>query len=108
MTCMHLKNFNVFFSLHWLETHFRHAQGHQRAIALTVSINIFFQGRIITVYEVEHQKTVNLSCRNTAIPYVKSFSWKLDFRKFKEIFPYKKQRFLPFTYNSTLFSIKSQ
>ena len=39
-------------------THFRHAQRHQRAGALTGSINIF-QSTIITVYEVEHQKTVN-------------------------------------------------
>ena len=40
------------------ETHFRHVQGHQRAGALTGSINIF-QSTIITVYQVEHQKTVN-------------------------------------------------
>ena len=40
------------------ETHSRHAQGHQRADALTGSINIF-QSTIITVYEVEHQKTGN-------------------------------------------------
>ena len=57
MTCMHLKKFKVFSSLPRPETHFRHAQGHQRAVALTSSINIF-QSRIITVYEVEHQKTV--------------------------------------------------
>ena len=36
----------------------RHAQGHQRAGALTGSINII-PNTIITVYEVEHQKTVN-------------------------------------------------
>ena len=46
----------VFSSLRRPETHFRHAQGHQRADALTGSINIF-QSTIITVYEVEHQKT---------------------------------------------------
>ena len=40
------------------ETHFRHAQGHQRAGALTSSINNF-QSTTITVYEVEYQKTVN-------------------------------------------------
>ena len=57
-TCMHLKKFKVFSSLRRPETRFRHAQGHQRAGALTVSINIF-QSTIITVYEVEHQKTVN-------------------------------------------------
>ena len=45
-------------SLRRPETHFRHAQGHQRAGALTGSINIF-QSTIITVYEVELQKTVN-------------------------------------------------
>ena len=58
MTCMHLKKFNVFSSLRKPETHFRHAQGHQRACALTGSINIF-QSTTITVYEVEYQKTVN-------------------------------------------------
>ena len=58
MTCMHLKMFKVFSSLRRPETHFRHAQGHQRAGAVTGSIN-FFQSTIIRVYEVEHQKTVN-------------------------------------------------
>ena len=58
MTRMHLIKFNVFSSLGRPETHFRHAQGHQRAGALTGSFNIF-QSTIITVYEVEHQKTVN-------------------------------------------------
>ena len=58
MTSMHLKKFKVFSSLRRPETHFRHAQGHQRAGALTGSINSF-QSTIITVYEVEHQKTVN-------------------------------------------------
>ena len=56
-TCMHLKKFEAFSSLHRPKTHFRHAQGHQRASALTVSINIF-QSTTIKVYEVEHQKTV--------------------------------------------------
>ena len=55
---MHLKKFKDFSSLRRPETHFRHAQGHQRADALTGSINIF-QSTITTVYEVEHQKTVN-------------------------------------------------
>ena len=45
-------------SLRRSETLFRHARGHQRAGALTSSINIF-QRTIVTVYEVEHQKTVN-------------------------------------------------
>ena len=58
MTCMHLKKFKVFSSLHRPETHFRHAQGHQRAGALTGSIKIF-QSTTITVYKVEYQKTVN-------------------------------------------------
>ena len=56
---MHLKKFEVFPSLRKPELHFRHAQGHQRANALTGSINIF-QSTTITVYEVEHQKTVNM------------------------------------------------
>ena len=55
---MHLKKFKVFSSLRRPETHFRHAQGHQRASALSGSINIS-ESTIITVYEVEHQKTVN-------------------------------------------------
>ena len=55
---MHLKKFKVFSSLRRPEVHFRRAQGHQRAGALTSSINIF-QSTIITVYEIEHQKTVN-------------------------------------------------
>ena len=40
------------------ETNFRHAQGHQREIAITGSFNII-QITISTVYEVEYQKTVN-------------------------------------------------
>ena len=58
MTCMHLKKFKVSSCLGGSETHFRHAQGHQRAGAATGSINII-QNTIITVYEEEHQKTVN-------------------------------------------------
>ena len=57
MTCMHLKKFNVSSSLRRSETHLRHAQGHQRAGAISCSINIF-QNTINTVYEVESQKTV--------------------------------------------------
>ena len=57
MTCMHLKKFKVFPSLLGPETHFRRAKGHQRAGALSGSIKIF-QITIMTVYEVEHQKTV--------------------------------------------------
>ena len=58
MTCMHPKKSKVFSSLRRPETHFRHAQGHQRSSALTGSIKIF-QSTKITVYEVVHQKTVN-------------------------------------------------
>ena len=57
-TCMHIKKFKVFSSLRRPKTHCRHAQGHQRAVALTSSINIF-QSTTITVNKVEHQKTVN-------------------------------------------------
>ena len=38
------------------------------------------------------------SCRNTSILFVHSLSGKLDFQNFKEIFPYKKQRVLRFTF----------
>ena len=58
MTCMHFKNSKVFFYYSQPETHLRHAQGHQRAGASTGSINII-QNTIFTVYEVDHQKTVN-------------------------------------------------
>ena len=40
------------------ETHFGHAHGHQPANLITASINIF-QSTIVTLHEVEHQKTVN-------------------------------------------------
>ena len=58
MACMHLKKFKVSSSLGRPETHFKHAQGHQRSGASTYSINIF-QSTIITVYEVVHRKTYN-------------------------------------------------
>ena len=58
MTCLQLKKFKVVSSLRRRETNFRHAQGNQRASAITGSINIF-QRTIITIYEVELQKTVN-------------------------------------------------
>ena len=58
MTCMHLKKFKVFSSLRRAETHFRHAQGHQRPGVLTGSITIC-QSTTNTEYEVEYQKTVN-------------------------------------------------
>ena len=58
MTCMHLKKSKVPSSLRRPQPHFRHAQGHQRACALTGSIKVF-QSIIVTVYEVVRQKTVN-------------------------------------------------
>ena len=54
----------VFSSLRRPETHFRHAQGQQHTSALTGSINII-QNTIITVYEVESQKTVNTNLWKT-------------------------------------------
>ena len=57
-TCMHLKKIKFLSSLPRPETYVRHAQGQQRASASTGSINII-ESTIITVYEVEHQKTVN-------------------------------------------------
>ena len=58
LTCMRLKMSQVFPSLPRPEQDFRHAQGHQRACALTSS-NKNFQSTVITVNEVEHQKRVN-------------------------------------------------
>ena len=52
------QEFQVFSSLRRTKTHFRHAQSHQRAGALTGSINNI-QNTNITVYEVESQKSVN-------------------------------------------------
>ena len=57
-TCRHLKKLKVFSSLRRPETHFRHAQEHQRTSAITGSFNIF-QSTTNTVYEVEYEKTVN-------------------------------------------------
>ena len=69
MTCMHLKKFKFFLVFAGQpETHFRHAQGHQRAGALRGSITIF-QSTIITVYEVEHQKTVNTELGKQTISF---------------------------------------
>ena len=58
----------VFSTLRRPETHFRHAQGHQRAGALTGSINIF-QSTFIMVYEVEHQKTINTKLGKQTITF---------------------------------------
>ena len=52
------QKFKAFSGLRRPETHFMHAQGHQRAGASTGS-NSNIQNTINTVYEVEHQKTVN-------------------------------------------------
>ena len=67
---MHLKKFKDFSSLRRPETHFRHAQGHQRAGALTGSINIF-QSTIITVYEVEHQRQLKQNLENRLFDFQK-------------------------------------
>ena len=56
-TCENLKNSTIS-KLNKPKTLFRHAQGCQRADALTGSINII-QNSIITVYEMKHQKSVN-------------------------------------------------
>ena len=48
----------VFSSFRGPETDFRDAQGYHRASGLPRFINIFYNA-IITVYEVEHQETVN-------------------------------------------------
>ena len=52
------QKFKVYSSLRRPEPHFRHAQGHERACALTGCLKIF-QCTIITVHEVVHQKAVN-------------------------------------------------
>ena len=85
MTCMHLKKFKVFSSLRRPETHFRHAQGHQRAGALTGSITIF-QSTTITVYEVEYQKTVNTKLGKQTIWFsevIKEFHHYFQEKKWK-------------------------
>ena len=58
MNSMHTKKFKCLSSLHWPQTHVRNAQGHQRAVASTWSFDTI-QTTIITVYDVESQKTVN-------------------------------------------------
>ena len=69
-TCMHLKKFKFYSSLRRPETHFWHAQGHQRAGALRGSINII-QNTIITVYEVQSPKTDNANFENGLIGFEK-------------------------------------
>ena len=58
MTCMHLKISRFFLVIAGQKKNIRHAQGHQRAGALTGSMNIF-QSTTITECEVEYRKTVN-------------------------------------------------
>ena len=50
------------------DKHFRHARGHQRAGAVTGSFNII-QNTVITVYEVESQKTDNADFENVLIGF---------------------------------------
>ena len=57
-TCMQLI-FKVFSSFRRPATHFMHAQGHQKACALTSCTNNF-ENTSVTVYELVHQKTVNI------------------------------------------------
>ena len=57
-TCMHLKKY-TFSSLLTLKTHFRHKQGHQRAVAFSGSIEDI-QKTTTAVNSVERQKTVNI------------------------------------------------
>ena len=58
LTCMRLKKVKVLSGPRRPETHYRLAQGHQRAGALTGSINNF-ESTIIPVNEAENQKTCN-------------------------------------------------
>ena len=57
-------------SLRRPETHFRHAQGHQRAVALTSCINIF-QNTNITVYEAEARRQLTQNFENGLIGFRK-------------------------------------
>ena len=58
MNSMHIRKFKCLSSFRRPQTHVRNAQGHQRAVASTGSFDII-ETTIITVYEVESQKTVN-------------------------------------------------
>ena len=64
------QNFEIVSSLRRPETQFRHAQRHQRAGALTGSINNI-RNTIFTVYEVESQKTDNANFENVLIAFQK-------------------------------------
>ena len=52
------------------ETHFRHEQDHQRAVALQGSINVI-QNTIITVYEIESQRQLTQIFENGLIRFQK-------------------------------------
>ena len=78
----------VFSSLRMPETHFRHAQGRQRAGAVQAPFINIIQNTTISLYDLEHQKTVTT---------------KLGKRNIKEIFPYQKQCVFLFTYNPMIF-----
>ena len=69
-TCVNLKKVQVLSRLRKPDKHFRHARGHQRAGALTGSFNII-QNTVITVYEVESQKTDNADFENVLIGFQK-------------------------------------
>ena len=81
---MHLKKLEVFSSLRRPETHLRHAQGHQRAGALTGSINIF-QSTVITVYEVVPQKTVNTKLGKQTIWFSEVVKEFYDYSQEKQV-----------------------
>ena len=49
----------VFARLRRSDTHFRHAQGHQRASAL-IGFIVFIQKTTTAVNGVEHRKTINI------------------------------------------------
>ena len=69
-TCVNLKKVQVLSRLRKPDKHFSHARGHQRAGALTGSFNII-QNTVITVHEVESQKTDNADFENVLIGFQK-------------------------------------
>ena len=64
------QKFQVFPTFLRPEAHFRHAQGHQRARALTGSI-ITVQNKNTTVYEVESRKKFTENFQNGPIGFQK-------------------------------------
>ena len=69
-TCVNLEKVQVLSRLRKPDKHFRHTRGHQRAGALTGSFNII-QNTVITVHEVESQKTDNADFENVLIAFQK-------------------------------------